>query len=398
MQESENHPAQSEHFETIAVRTQAPRSPEGEHSTAIHMTSSYIFPDAEEARARFAGESEGNIYSRYSNPTNDELIKKLTLLEEMEDGVVTASGMSAMFLSLAAFLKQGDHLVSCRSIFGSTHQVITQILSRWGVEHTYVDVAKPQEWAAAFRPNTKVLYLETPTNPRLDIVDLAWAGELAREKGVKFVVDNCFATPYLQVPRRFGADLVAHSTTKFIDGQGRTIGGAVLGTKEAIEEVRFLARHTGPAMSPFNGWVLTKSLETLAVRMDRHCQSALALAQHLESHKEIQWVRYPFLPSHPMHEVAKRQMRHGGGLVTFEVKGGVQRGRKFLDALEMLSLTANLGDTRSTVTHPASTTHSKLSEEERLEVGITPGLIRISVGLENLSDILADVEQALRHS
>ncbi len=385
-------------FETKAIRTQAERSQHGEHSVPIFATSSFVFQDAEEARARFAGETEGNIYSRFSNPNNDEFIQKLCLLEGTEDGMAMASGMAAMFTSIASFVNAGDHVLASRSVFGSTHQILTQVLPRWGITHTYVDINHPETWETAIRPETKMLFLETPSNPALDIIDLEFAGQLAKKHGLILNVDNCFATPYLQNPAKYGAHIVTHSATKLLDGQGRTVGGAVLGTSEMIEKVRFFARHTGPAMSPFNGWILSKSLETLAIRVERHCENALKIAQELENHSAINWIKYPFLPSHPQHEIAKKQMRLGGSMVSFELKGGVERGRKFLDAIQMLSLTANLGDSRTIVTHPASTTHSKLSPEDRNEVGITDGLIRISVGLEHVSDILADIQQALHVS
>jgi len=385
-------------FETKAIRTQAERSQHGEHSVPIFATSSFVFQDAEEARSRFAGETEGNIYSRFSNPNNDEFIQKLCLLEGTEDGMAMASGMAAMFTSIASFVNAGDHVLASRSVFGSTHQILTQVLPRWGITHTYVDINHPETWETAIRPETKMLFLETPSNPALDIIDLEFAGQLAKKHGLILNVDNCFATPYLQNPAKYGAHIVTHSATKLLDGQGRTVGGAVLGTSEMIEKVRFFARHTGPAMSPFNGWILSKSLETLAIRVERHCENALKIAQELENHSAINWIKYPFLPSHPQHEIAKKQMRLGGSMVSFELKGGVERGRKFLDAIQMLSLTANLGDSRTIVTHPASTTHSKLSPEDRNEVGITDGLIRISVGLEHVSDILADIQQALHVS
>lgn len=386
------------HFETNAVRTQAERSLNKEHSVPIYATSSFTFDNSEEARALFANEIEGNIYTRFSNPNNEEFISKLCLLEDMEDGVATASGMAAMFLSIAAFLEQGDHLVASRAVFGSTHQILTQVLPKWGIHHTYVDTNRPDTWEKAIQANTKMLFLETPSNPGLDIIDLEFAGKIAHHHGLILNVDNCFATPYIQNPARWGADIVAHSATKFIDGQGRVIGGAVLGSSELIEKVRFLNRHIGPAMSPFNSWILSKSLETLPVRMDRHCSNALELARYLEKHQEVNWVKYPFLPSHPQYEAAKKQMRQGGGMVSFEVRGGIKRGAKFLDNIEMMSFTANLGDTRSIVTHPASTTHSKLSEEEKEAVGITNGLIRISVGLEHIDDIIDDMEQAFQKS
>ena len=385
-------------FETQAIRTQSPTTDEREHSVPLYLTSSFVFEDAEQARSLFANEVQGNIYTRFSNPNNDEFIQKMCLLEHTEDGMAMASGMAAMFVSLAAFLKSGDHVVASRSLFGSTHQILTQLFPRWNISYTYVPVNDPDAWERAIQPNTKMLFAETPSNPALDLIDLELLGKLAHDRGLLLNVDNCFCTPYLQNPADFGAHLVTHSATKFIDGQGRTIGGAILGTKEVIEEVRFFARHTGPAMSPFNGWVLSKSLETLAVRMDRHCEQALKLAQFLEENSEVNFVKYPFLPSHPQYALAKKQMRFGGGIVSFEAKGGLERGRKFLNALKMLSFTANLGDTRSIATHPASTTHSKLSPEDQLAVGITPGLIRISVGLEHLQDIIQDIDQALKAS
>jgi O-succinylhomoserine sulfhydrylase len=385
-------------FETNAIRTQAERSGQREHSVPIYATSSFVFDDAEQARALFAGEEEGNIYTRFSNPNNDEFIEKLCLLEGAEDGLAMASGMAAMFVSMAAFLNQGDHLLICRSIFGSTHQITTQLLPRWGITHTYVDIHNPEDWVKEIKSTTRMIFLETPSNPGLDIIDLEFVGKIAKKHKLLFNVDNCFATPYLQNPVKYGADIITHSATKFIDGQGRVIGGAVLGTKECIEKVRFFARHTGPAMSPFNSWILSKSLETLAVRMERHCENALKLAEHLEKHDEVNFVRYPFLPSHPNHLIAKKQMKHGGGMVSFELKGGIDRGRNFLDNMKMISFSANLGDTRSIATHPASTTHSKLSPEDRALVGITDGLIRVSVGLENIQDIIDDIEQAIEIS
>lgn len=382
-------------FETNAIRTQTERSRQREHSVPIYATSSFVFDDAEQARALFANEEEGNIYTRFSNPNNDEFIEKLCLLEGTEDGMAMASGMAAMFVSMAAFLNQGDHLLICRSVFGSTHQITTQLLPRWGITHTYVDIHKPESWENEIKENTKMIFLETPSNPGLDIIDLEVVGRMAKKHQLLFNVDNCFATPYLQNPAKFGADIITHSATKFIDGQGRVIGGAVLGSKECIEKVRFFARHTGPAMSPFNSWILSKSLETLAVRMEKHCENAFALAKHLEDHKEVESVRYPFLPSHPNYEVAKKQMKLGGAMVSFELKGGIEQGKQFLNSMKMISFSANLGDTRSIATHPASTTHSKLSLEERATVGITDGLIRVSVGLENIEDIVADIDQAI---
>jgi O-succinylhomoserine sulfhydrylase len=391
------YPEHFDNFETNAIRLQNERA-EREHSVPIYMSSSFVFEDAEQARAMFADEIPGNIYTRFSNPNNSEFIEKLCALEGTEDGIATASGMAAMWTSLAAFLRSGDHVLASRSLFGSTHQILTTLLPRWGITSSYADIAKPEEWEALIQPNTKMIFVETPSNPALDIIDLEWLGKLARKHNLILNVDNCFATPYLQTPAKYGADLVTHSATKFIDGQGRAIGGAVLGRADLIKEVRFFARHTGPSMSPFNGWILSKSLETLAVRMERHCQSALALAERLQSNPHIAYVKYPFLPSHPQYDLARRQMRLGGGVITFELKGGIEQGRRFLNALQMLSHTANLGDTRTIATHPASTTHSKLKEEERQAVGITPGLIRVSVGLEHLDDSTRDIEQAVTAS
>lgn len=381
--------------ETDAVRIQSKRSSFREHTSPIYLTSSFVFDDAEQARSLFADEIEGNIYTRFSNPNTNELVEKLCSLEGTEDGVVTASGMAAVYISMAAILKSGDHILASRSLFGSTHQILSTIFPRFGITYTYGDMSSPELWEEKIKPNTRMIVVETPSNPGLDIIDLDWLGKLAAKHNLILNVDNCFATPYIQRPADWGAHLVTHSATKFMDGQGRVIGGAVLGTKELIKEVRFFARHTGPSMSPFNAWILSKSLETLAVRMDRHCANALSLAERLESNPEVISVRYPFLPSHPQYPLAKKQMKLGGGMVSFELKGGMERSKRFLDSLNMLSHSANLGDTRSIATHPSSTTHSKLTDEERAAVGITPGLIRISVGLEDVKDIMADVEQAI---
>ncbi|HMN88592.1 MAG TPA: aminotransferase class I/II-fold pyridoxal phosphate-dependent enzyme [Saprospiraceae bacterium] len=385
----------SDKFETIAIRTQTKRTQQREHSVPMYLTSSFVFEDTEQARALFADEMAGNIYSRFSNPNNDEFIEKLCRLEGVEDGVATASGMAAMFLSMAAFVQQGDHIVASRSLFGSTHQILTQLMPRWGITHTYVDADKPAQFEAAIQPNTKMIFVETPSNPAMEIIDIAALATLAERHGILLNVDNCFATPYLQNPAPLGAHLVTHSATKFIDGQGRVVAGAVLGSHEHIQQVRFMARHTGPALSPFHGWLLSKSLETLAVRMDAHCRNALALAQFLESRPEVAAVRYPHLPSHPQYALAKRQMQQGGGLVSFELVGGIAAGKDLLNRLQMISFSANLGDTRTIATHPASTTHARLSDAERIAVGITPGLIRLSVGLEHIDDIIQDIMQAV---
>ncbi|MHA4847174.1 trans-sulfuration enzyme family protein [Flavitalea antarctica] len=385
-----------QHPITTAIRTQTERTNEMEHSSPLFLTSSFVFDNAEEMRAAFADETDDNIYSRFSNPSVKEFVDRVCALEGAEAGHATASGMSAVFATFMAFLKQGDHLLSCNAIFGSTHTVITKYLSRYGIEYTYVPTtASAEEWQASVRPNTKMIYLETPTNPGLDIVDLEMVGKIAKEHKLIFNVDNCFATPVCQRPIDYGADIVLHSATKWMDGQGRVLGGVVVGKKELIKELYLFCRSTGPALSPFNAWVLSRSLETLDVRMERHASNALKLALALEKNEKISWLKYPHLPSHPQYEIAKKQMSTGGAIVCFELKGGLEAGRTFLNNLEMLSMTANLGDTRSIASHPASTTHAKLSDAERLEVNITPGLIRISVGLEYIDDIIHDVKQAL---
>ncbi|MDP4149981.1 MAG: aminotransferase class I/II-fold pyridoxal phosphate-dependent enzyme [Bacteroidota bacterium] len=380
---------------TRAIRIRADQTAEREHSSPLHLTSSFTFEDAEQMRAAFADETDDNIYSRFSNPTIQEFIDRMCALEGAEAGFATASGMSAVFASFMAHLKAGDHLLSCNAIFGSTHTVITKYLPRYGIDYTYVDAADPRQWEAAIRPNTKMIYIETPTNPGLDIIDLAVVGALAEKHHLIFNVDNCFATPVCQTPMQYGAGLVIHSATKWLDGQGRVLGGIVVGKKELIRDIYLFCRSTGPSLSPFNAWVLSRSLETLDVRMERHASNALYIAQALEEHPKIAKLKYPFLPSHPQHDIARRQMKNGGGILCFELRGGLAAGRKFLDHLQMLSRTANLGDTRSIASHPASTTHAKLTEEERQAVHITPGLIRISVGLEHRDDILGDILQTL---
>lgn len=385
----------NQHRITRAIRSQVERTNEMEHSAPLFLTSSFCFDNAEEMRAAFADESDDNIYSRFSNPNVQEFVNKVCIMEGAEAGFATASGMSAVFASFMALLKQGDHLLSCSAIFGSTHTVITKYLPKYGIEHSYFKADKPEEWESLIRPNTRMIYVETPTNPGLDILDLEALNALAKKHNLILNVDNCFATPVSQMPITFGADLVVHSATKWLDGQGRVLGGVVVGRKDLIKEIFLFCRSTGPAMSPFNAWVLSKSMETLEVRMERHAASAYYLAKELEGHPQISWLKYPLLPSHPQHQIAKKQMKDGGGIVCFELKGGLQAGRTFLDALQMLSLTANLGDTRSIASHPASTTHAKLTDDERQTVGITPGLIRISVGLENKDDILGDILQAL---
>jgi len=389
-------PFPSEHFETQAVRTQADRSSFGEHSVPVYLTSSYLFDDAEHARAVFANEQPGMIYSRYDNPSNDEFVDKMNLLEGTEDGVATASGMAAIFGALAGILSAGDHFLACRSLFGSTFQVLSTILPRFGISVTFFDIDKPETWESMITPATKLIFVETPTNPGLDLVDLEFLSALCRRRNLILAVDNCFATSYLQKPAAWGADLVLHSATKFIDGQGRGLGGVILGRASLIDPIRFFCRQTGPALSPFHGWMFSKSLETLAVRMERHCDNAEFLARSLEGHPALKAVKHPSLPSHPQHALAKKQMTRGGGLFTLDLKGGLEAGKRFLDALQLCSLTANLGDTRSTVTHPASTTHSKLTDAERKAVGIGPGTVRVSAGLEHRDDLLVDLVQALQ--
>ena len=386
------------HPETQAVRIQSERTSHMEHSAPMYLTSSFCYEDSEAMRAAFADETDAFIYTRFSNPSVEEFIQRMCALEGAEAGFATASGMSAVFGSFMAFLKTGDHLLSSQSIFGSTHTVITKFLPKWGIEHTYFDMTKPETIEALIKPNTKMIFVETPSNPGLDVIDLTALSAIAKKHKIILNVDNCFATPVLQKPLALGADLVTHSATKWIDGQGRVLGGIVLGRKELVDEVYAFCRSTGPSLSPFNAWVLSRSLETLHIRMARHSESALSLAKALEGNPHLEWVKYPWLTSHPQHAIAKEQMTAGGGIVCFGISGGLERGRRFLDQLELLSLTANLGDSRSIASHPASTTHAKLSEAERLNVGITPGLIRISVGLEHVGDIIADIEQALEAS
>ncbi len=380
---------------TKAIRIQAERSGQMEHSVPIYLTSSFCFDNAEEMRATFADEREANIYSRFVNPNVTEFTDKIAALEGAEAAYATASGMSAISSVFLALMQQGDHLLSCNAIFGSTHTVLNKYLPKYGISCSYFAADRPETWEQAIQPNTKMIYVETPTNPGLDILDLELLGQLARKHNLLLVVDNCFATPIAQRPIQYGADLVIHSGTKWLDGQGRVLAGVVAGKKHLIQDIYLFCRSMGPSLSPFNAWILSKSLETLDVRMERHAANALFLAQQLEQHPALSGLKYPFLPSHPQYEIARKQMKNGGGIVCFELKGGLNAGRQFLDKLQMLSLTANLGDTRSIASHPASTTHAKLSEAERQAVRITPGLIRISVGLEHRDDILGDIVQAL---
>ena len=382
-------------FETNAIRTQLKRTENLEHSVPLYLTSSFVFEDAEDMRASFAEEKERNIYSRYSNPNSSEFIEKVCQMEGAEHGFAFASGMAAVFSTLAALLDSGDHVLSARSIFGSTHSLFTNFFPKWNIDHTYFKTDELQDIEKLITPRTKLIYAETPTNPGVDVLDLEELGKIAKRNNLILIIDNCFASPYLQQPIKFGADLVIHSGTKLMDGQGRVLAGITVGNAKLMDKVYRFSRITGPALSPFNAWVLSKSLETLAVRVDRHCENALKLAEYLEGNEKVNWVKYPFLKSHPMHEVAKKQMKAGGCVVAFEVKGGLEAGRTFFDSIKLLSLSANLGDSRTIVTHPASTTHSKLSAEERSAVGISDGMVRISVGLEHIDDIIADIEQAL---
>lgn len=384
------------HFETEAIRTQSERSHFSEHSTPMYITSSFVFDDAEDMRASFFEEKEKNLYSRFSNPNTTEFVDKIVQMEGAESGYAFATGMAAIFSTFGALLSSGDHVVSCRSIFGSTHTLFTKYLPKWNIETSYFKVDEVNKIESLIQSNTKILYAESPTNPAVDILDLKLLGQIAKKHNLLLVIDNCFATPYLQKPIELGADIVVHSATKLIDGQGRVLGGVAVGKSDLIREIYLFSRNTGPAMSPFNAWILSKSLETLAVRVGKHCENALKVAEFLENHSNINWVKYPFLKSHPQYEVAKKQMKLGGNIVAFEVKGGIEAGIKFLNTIKMCSLSANLGDTRTIVTHPASTTHSKLDEKDRLEVSITDGLVRISVGLEHIDDIINDLDQALK--
>lgn len=384
------------HIETTAIRTQMERSQYSEHSSPVYLTSSYVFDDAEEMRASFSEEKERNIYSRFSNPNTSEFIEKIAAMEGAEAGYAFATGMSAVFSTLAALLNSGDHIVSARSVFGSTHSLFTKYFPKWNITHSYFNVSEPEKIEDLIKPETKVIFAETPTNPGVDILDLEYLGQIAKKHNLILIIDNCFATPYLQNPIKYGADLVIHSATKLIDGQGRVLGGVTVGSSELIREIYLFSRNTGPALSPFNAWILSKSLETLPVRLDKHCENALKVAEFLEKEAHAENVKYPFLKSHPQYEIAKKQMKLGGNIISFEIKGGLEAGRKFIDNIKLCSRSANLGDTRTIVTHPASTTHSKLKEEERLEAGIKPGLIRVSVGLEHVEDIINDLLQALK--
>jgi len=385
----------SKKFETNAIRNQMERSQYLEHSTPLHLTSSFVFEDAEDMRASFAEEKERNIYSRFSNPNTSEFVQKVAQMEGAEEGVSFATGMGAVFATFAAFLNAGDHIVSARALFGSTHTLFTKYLPKWEISTSYFPVDDLSLVEDLIQSNTKCIYVESPTNPGVDILDLEAIGKIAKKHKLLFIVDNCFATPYLQQPIKYGADLVIHSATKLMDGQGRVLGGVAVGSKELIRELFLFARNTGASLSPFNAWVLSKSLETLAVRVDRHCDNAFTIAEKLEVSQNINWVKYPFLKSHPQYALAKKQMLKGGNIIAFEVIGGLEAGQNFINAIELCSLSSNLGDSRTIITHPASTTHSKLSKEDRMAVGITDGMIRLSTVLEHPEDIWNDLKNAL---
>ncbi|MHA8049590.1 trans-sulfuration enzyme family protein [Aquirufa sp. ROCK-SH2] len=381
--------------QTQAIRIQAERSQNREHSVPLYLTSSFTFEDAEQGRAIFAEEISGNIYSRYMNPNVDEFVSKMCMLENAEDGIAFSTGMAAIFASMAGLLQSGDHVVASNALFGSAIQILTKITKKWGIDCTFVNGHNISEWEAAIQPNTKFFFCESPSNPGLDLIDLAALAKVKEGKNIVLAVDNCFATPVLQTPLDLGADLVIHSATKYIDGQGRVLGGVICGKKEFIQEIRFFARHTGPSLSPFNAWVMSKSLELLDLRMQKHSENAMALAEALVGHSAIHAVKYPFLPSHPQYDLAKKQMKYGGGILTLDIKGGFEKVQKLSQLLKVVSISPNLGDTRTIMTHPASTTHSKLSQEDRAVVGITDGLVRVAVGLEAIEDLKNDFIQAL---
>jgi O-succinylhomoserine sulfhydrylase len=382
-------------FETQAIRTQLERTQYLEHSVPLYLSSSFVFEDAEDMRASFAEEKDRNIYSRFSNPNTTEFVEKICKMEGAESGYAFATGMAAVYSTFAALLNSGDHIVSASSVFGSTHTLFTKYFPKWNIETSYFDINKPETIESFIKPNTKILFAESPTNPAVDIIDLELLGIIAKKHNLILIIDNCFATPYIQNPIQYGAHLVVHSATKLIDGQGRVLGGITVGREDLIREIYLFSRNTGPSLSPFNAWVLSKSLETLAVRVEKHCENALKVAQFLENHPKVKKVKYPFLKSHPQYEIAKKQMRLGGNIVAFEIEGGIEAGRQFLNKIKLCSLSANLGDTRTIVTHPASTTHSKLTIDERLAVSITDGLVRVSVGLETVTDVINDLNQAL---
>ncbi|KIQ02537.1 MULTISPECIES: O-succinylhomoserine sulfhydrylase [Pseudomonas] len=383
-------------FDTLAVRAGQHRTPEGEHSEALFTTSSYVFRTAADAAARFAGEVPGNVYSRYTNPTVRAFEERIAAMEGAEQAVATASGMSAILSIVMSLCSAGDHVLVSRSVFGSTISLFEKYLKRFGVQVDYVPLADLQAWAAAFKPNTKLLFVESPSNPLAELVDIAALAAIAHERGALLAVDNCFCTPALQQPLKLGADIVMHSATKFIDGQGRAMGGVVAGSAKLMTDVVGFLRTAGPTLSPFNAWIFLKGLETLRIRMQAHCASALALAQWLEQQDGIEHVYYAGLASHPQHELAARQQSAFGAVVSFEVKGGKEGAWRFIDATRVISITTNLGDTKTTIAHPATTSHGRLSPQERANAGIRDSLIRVAVGLEDVADLKADLSRGLK--
>jgi len=382
--------------ETLAVHAGTVRSQFGEHSEALFLTSSFVFENAAQAAARFIGEQPGNIYARFTNPTVTMFEERLAAMEGADQCVATASGMSAILACVMGVLKAGDHIVASRSLFGATVNLFNNVIGKFGVATTYVSATDVSEWQAAVRPNTKLFFLETPSNPLTEISDIAAIAAVSKKCGALLVVDNCFCTPILQRPLQLGADIVIHSATKYIDGQGRVLGGAVLGSKKNLEGVYQFLRTAGPTMSAFNAWIFLKGMETLKIRMEAHSANALELARWLEAQPTVQRVFYPGLASHPQHKLAMKQQKTGGGIVSFEVKGGKAAAWRVIDNTRLLSITANLGDTKTTITHPASTTHARITPEARAAAGITDGLIRIAVGLEAVADIQADLARGLR--
>lgn len=383
------------HFETLAIRTGHHRTHEGEHGEALFLTSSYVFESAAQAAARFSGDEEGNVYSRYTNPTVRGFEERLAALEKADACVATSSGMAAIYSVCLAHLQQGDHILSSRSIFGSTNVLFEKFLRKFGIEIDYIDLTDLNAWREGMKKNTRLLFLESPSNPLMEVADIAALGELATQNNALLVVDNCFCTPAIQQPLTLGAHLVTHSATKYIDGQGRCLGGAVAGAQELIEPVVGVLRSMGPSMSPFNAWVFSKGLETLAIRMQAHSDNAQKLAQWLLQHPSVKRVNFCGLPEHPQYELAAKQQRLAGGVLSFEVHGGQAEAWAVMDATQVLSITANLGDTKTTITHPASTTHSRLSQEQRDKAGISDALIRVAVGLEHIDDIQQDLARGL---
>ncbi|NWG86328.1 MAG: O-succinylhomoserine sulfhydrylase [Hydrogenophilaceae bacterium] len=382
-------------LETLAVRAGTVRSQFHEHSEAMFLTSSFVFDSAAQAAARFSGAEPGNIYARFTNPTVSMFEQRLAALEGAERCVAFASGMAAILATVMGLMKAGEHIVASRSIFGSTVQLFSNILGRFGIETTYVSPTDPEEWRHAVKPNTRLFFVESPSNPLTEVSDIAALAKIAHESGAWLAVDNCFCSPALQQPLKLGADIIIHSATKYLDGQGRVLGGAVLGSKELMEGVYTFLRTAGPTLSAFNAWVLLKGLETLSLRMEAHSRHALELATWLEAQPKVGRVLYPGLPSHPQHQLAMQQQKTGGGIVAFEVVGGKDGAWQVIDSTKLLSITANLGDAKTTITHPATTTHSRMTPEQRSAAGIGDGLIRIAVGLEAVADLKADLARGL---